>query len=363
MAQLVPTLSGSDYTSADVFTRERERIFHGGWFMALRADTLEPGNRRVVDVAGESVLIARALDGTIYAHANVCRHRGARLCETDSTSRQGSIMCPYHAWTYALDGTLIATPHLSDDEVPKAELSLWSIHTHEWHGFVFVSLASTPPAFDTWMQTYCSELEALERFHLGDLAVAVRTTTVVQANWKILFENYQECLHCTRVHPELVDIVPLYRTGAVSDPDRTDGGVQLMGNSFSQSGTSHLPLLPGVAGDDEHSYFGASALPNLFVDITGTSVIVSILHPNSPTQTTVHTEYLFAPSTIAAQGFDPAEVVDFSELVAAQDYAVCEMVQRGVASSKFTHGMLSPKDELVVSFLGRYRMALGAEHA
>jgi glycine betaine catabolism A len=159
----VKTLSGPDYTSQDVFDLEREQLFHGGWFMAMRADTLAPGNRRVVDIAGESILIARDLNGEIHAHANVCRHRGARLCDSDSLSTQGSLMCPYHAWTYALDGTLIATPHLSNDEVDKSALSLWSIHTRMWQGFIYVCLAATPPDFEGWMQQHCSDILALER--------------------------------------------------------------------------------------------------------------------------------------------------------------------------------------------------------
>ena len=119
MASHVPTLTRADYTDPAVFELERQRLFLGSWYLALRADSLKPGNRRVLDVAGESVLVTRDLDGTLHAFANVCRHRGARLCDADSDSGQGSVMCPYHAWTYALDGRLIATPHLTDDDVDK----------------------------------------------------------------------------------------------------------------------------------------------------------------------------------------------------------------------------------------------------
>jgi Rieske 2Fe-2S family protein len=100
-------------------------------------------------------------------------------------------------------------------------------------------------------------------------------------------------------------------------------------------------------------------LPNFFIDVTGTSVIVTTLFPHSPTSTTVVTDYLFAPEHIAAPDFDPSEIVEFSELVAGQDYSVCEIVQRGVASKHFDHGVLSPKDALVVNFIECYRQALG----
>ena len=350
------TLTSGDYCSPEVFEAEKRQYFHGGWFMALRADTLRPGNRRVVEIAGESVLLARDLRNVIHAHANVCRHRGARLCEEDSSSTQGSLMCPYHAWTYALDGTLIATPHLDNDEVDKSQLSLWRIAVEVWQGFVFVCLSATPPDFAAWMALHCAELTALERYCFGDLEVAVTTRSDVAANWKILVENYQECLHCTRVHPELVEIIPTYRSGWVWDRGRPDGGVTLKnrGNSFTLSGTSQLPILPGLSELDATTYFGCTAYPNMFVDVTGTSAIVTTMFPVGPALTRVVTEYMFAPETIASAEFDPAPVVEFSELVAAQDYAVCERVQRGVSSKFFTAGVLTTKDDLVIAMTQHY---------
>ena len=142
------TLTRHDYLSDEVWQAERAKIFHGGWFLAARGDRLDRGNRTVVDIAGESVLIARDLDGCLHAFANVCRHRGARLCDAHSDTGQGTLMCPYHAWTYALDGFLIATPHLDDDDIDKSTLPLWQYRLSEWQGFVFVSLNPDPPAFE-----------------------------------------------------------------------------------------------------------------------------------------------------------------------------------------------------------------------
>lgn len=358
MAEHLPTLSRNDYWQPEVFAVERQRIFHDRWYLALRADTIRPGGRRVVDVIGESVLITRDLDGALHAFANVCRHRGAQLCDADADSTQGSLMCPYHAWTYALDGRLIATPHLADDEVDKARLSLWRVALAEWEGFVFVSLAASPPDFDVWLATDGADVLALARFGFGGLVTGARTVTAVHANWKVIVENYLECLHCTRVHPELVEVMPIYRSGAVVDDTRHDGGVEVLGNSFTRSGTAKVPLLPGVRGIDEHSYYGGR-FPNAFVDVTGTSVIVSFLHPKAPDLTEVVAEYLFAPDTVVAADFDPSDILEFSELVAAQDFRVCEMVQRGVASQRFTSGALSPKDESVVAWIDWYLAARG----
>lgn len=351
------TLTRHDYLSDEVYELERQRIFHGGWMLAARADRLQPGNRTVVELAGESVLLTRDLGGQLHALANVCRHRGARLCYQHSDTGQGSLMCPYHAWTYALDGRLIATPHLDDTEVDKATLPLWGYHVREWQGFVFVSVAADPPPFEQWMSTHCAELMALERYRFGDLQVAVTTSCDIQANWKIVVENYQECLHCTRVHPELVELVPLYRTGWVTDHSRDDGGVALArGHSMAAAATT-LPLLPGIGGIDAQSYYGGTIFPNGFIDVTGTCAIVSTLFPKGPNLTTMTMEFMFAPATIAAAGFDPTPVVEFNELVAAQDNVVCERVHQGVSSRAFDHGVLTAKDAFVIAFTQHYLAA------
>ncbi len=354
------TLTTADYLSDEVYAVERERIFHGGWMFAARADRIRRGNRTVVDLAGESVLLTCDLDGEFHALANVCRHRGARLCDQHNDSGQGSLMCPYHAWTYALDGQLIATPHLDDTEVDRASLPLWRHHVRNWQGFLFVSTAKQPPAFDDWMALHCADLLALERFHMADLRVAHTSTAEVAANWKIIVENYQECLHCTRVHPELVAQIPIYRTGWVVDHTRDDGGVTIVGDYSTGYGQgAGMPPLPGISEVDRHSYFGASSFPNLFVDISGNCAVVTSLFPNGPSSTTLVMEFMFAPEVIDGPGFDPGPIIEFNELVAAQDNLVCERVQQGVSSSAFTTGVLTPKDALVIAFNKQYLNARG----
>lgn len=354
------TLTRHDYLSDEVFEIERERIFHRGWFLVGRGDPLLTGNRRVVDVAGESVLVVRDLDGTVRAFANVCRHRGAKLCDGASDSRQGSVMCPYHAWTYALDGALIATPHLSADEVDRSSLPLWQYHAHEWEGFLFVSLAADPPPFDEWLADDAAELLRLGRFRFGELVVGARSECDIAANWKIVVENYQECLHCALVHPELVEAVPIYRTGWVTDRTRDDGGVTFVSaGGFAFDRGPQLPLLPGVDGTDATSYYGGTIFPNGFIDVAGSSAILSTLYPKGPHCTTMVMEYLFAPDTLADPSLDISGVVEFNDLVAAQDNMVCERVHQGVSSKAFTHGVLTTKDEYVVHFTHHYLQRRG----
>lgn len=353
------TLTRHDYLSDEVWAAERAKIFHSGWMLAGAGQRLQRGNRTVVDLAGESVLLTRDLDGRLHALANVCRHRGARLCEGHDASAQGSLMCPYHAWTYALDGRLIATPHLDDSDVDRASHPLWRYHVREWEGLVFVSLAPDPPQFDGWLQEHAREMLKLQRF-MGGLQVVATTRCDIAANWKIVVENYQECLHCTRVHPELVDLVPLYRTGWVTDHTRDDGGVSLVRGSTMSSQPIDLPRLPGASDLDHTSYFGATVFPNGFLDVTGPNVVVSTLYPDGPHRTVMTMDFLFHPDAIATPGFDPQPIIDFNVLVGNQDNDVCEMVHRGVSSLAFDHGVLTPKDEYVIWFTEHYRRTMAA---
>src|SRR5262249_25299071 len=150
-----------------------------------------------------------------------------------------------------------------------------------------------------------------ERFGpLGELRVAERTVTEVAANWKLLIENYNECLHCPTVHPELVRVVPTYRRGEVIEGDRADGGVSIAdgGTSFTADGKSSLPVMPGFAETDVSSIYSASVFPNMFLDISATSTVATCLLPRGPEHTTVVAEYLFRPEVIETPGFDPAEI-------------------------------------------------------
>ena len=351
------TLPGTDYHDEAIFELERKTIFHRVWYCVGRVDALQPGDRQVVDIAGESVLIVCDRELNLYAHANVCRHRGAQLCAESGPGPKGSITCPYHAFSYAMDGRMIATPNVDPAELDRSELSLWKIALETWQGFIFVSLAADPPTLLEWFASHpdTSPLQ-FARHEMASLRSGRRTVSEVDANWKILVENYMECLHCPKVHPELVDVVPFYRDGSVTDVTRADGGVALLagGTGFTPGGQSSLPTLRSMTASDVEDYFGLAVFPNLMLDITGTCIMATMLHPRSAGHTTVVTEYLFDPDVVDAPGFDPSPVVDFNELVGRQDYEVCEMVQRGVRSSRFTHGVLAEKDSLITEVNVRY---------
>lgn len=355
------TLSGPDYCSEDVFDLEKERIFHRGWCFLSTAAAVPAGTKRVVRLAGEDVILSRDRHGKFHTMANTCRHRGATLCEPTeptelSCAGPQSIQCPYHAWTYSLDGRLLSTPRVDAAEVDRDTSGLWQYRVAVWNGLVFVCMSAETEPLEDYIAAHSPNLLQFSSIPIADLHLTERTVTEVAANWKIIIENYKECLHCPIVHPELVDLIPVYKTGDVVDHDRADGSVELSGGgiSFSESGTAPLPVIPGLADGEETVYRGTTVFPNMFLDVTGTSVIITAMFPTSATTTTVVGEYLFAPEVADSQTYDTSDVVEFSELVFAQDNVVCELVQTGVASKSFTSGILTSKDAGIAAFIDQY---------
>lgn len=355
------TLPGRDYHDPDVFALERERIFFREWVYVGRADEApEPGDFITADVTGESVLLVRGKDGELRGFYNVCRHRGSRICDGESSGRlRGAIKCPYHAWSYSFDGRLIGTPLVGKDEIDRDSLSLWPVAVDVWQGFVFVNLGQPAESVRESFERQTDKPLQYERWNMDELRTARRTVSEVGANWKVIVENYNECLHCPTVHPELVAVAPTFRKGEVFEEGRDDWGVSIVagGVGYTATGTTTLPVMPGLDEKSASSMYGASVFPNMFIDLTGTVVIATRIQPRGPEHTTMTTDYLFRPEVIDDPSFDPTEVVEFSELVAHQDYTVCERVQLGVRSRAFEHGIYAEKDALPYAFNQTYLAA------
>jgi Rieske 2Fe-2S family protein len=355
MQHVMKTLPGQDYIDPKVFELERQKIFFRSWFYAGREEqAISIGQWFTIDVVGESVIIMRNDDGQLQAFYNVCRHRGSRLCDEKSGQTKGSIVCPYHNFCYNHQGELIATPRT---EMDKSGLSLWPVHVDVWQGFVFVNLSEEPPiSLRESLAAHFDEPLKFERFELDKLKIGYRVEAVVNANWKIILENYLECLHCPAVHPELVRTIKTYQTGWVIQEGRDDGGVSLPegGTGYSREGKSNLSVNPCMTDLEVNSIYGGAIPPNVTLDIGATGVMIIQLLPISPLQTRVVDTFLFNAVDVDSKDFDPSAVVDFNELVSRQDYAVCERVQKGVSSKAFTHGVFAEKDIYVYEFVKRY---------
>ncbi len=360
-----PTLTGADYTSQAVYEEERERLFFERWFCIGRAAELgEAGEFVVKDVAGESVFVVRNRDGDLRAFYNVCAHRGTKLLDDEPGCGNigKALKCPYHAWSYDLDGRLLATPNVHEDELfERADYPLHAVAVDEHGGFLFVCLAAEPRSLDEHLRDSNETITDFDRYRMGELRLGRRLTYDVAANWKIVVENYNECLHCPTIHPELVQVVPIYRKGEVWDGETRDGGNLMFegATSFSATGASDLPKFPGLLPEDYGMYYGAFQFPNLMVNMHPDSVMAYVVYPKGPGRTLVLSEFYFREEALALPGFDPSPTVDLWDLISQQDWAVCERAQLGVSSRSFRSGVFPRKDRLLFDFNQRWRRALG----
>ena len=360
-----PTLSGLDYSSAAVWAEERERLFFGGWFCIGRAaEVPATGDYLVGDVAGESVFVVRNREGELRAFYNVCAHRGTRLLDEDPGcgTLGKALKCPYHAWSYDLNGQLLATPNVHEDEAfERAAHTLSAIAVGEYAGFLFVSLAENPRSLRDHLLDSNETITDFDRYRMGELVLARRIRYDVAANWKIVVENYNECLHCPQIHPELVQVIPLYRKGEVWDGETRDGGNEMAAGmtSFTATGASDLPKFPDLLPVDYGMYYGAFQFPNLMVNLHPDSVMAYLVYPKAPDRTVVISEFYFRPEAMAMPGFDPSPTVDLWDLISRQDWTVCERAQLGVSSRSYRSGVYPRQDRLLFDFNERWRRAMG----
>ncbi len=353
-----PALPGRDYHDSGVFELERRRIFHRKWFCVGREEQAPlRGDFFVIDVIDESILVVRGDDLVLRAFYNVCRHRGSELREGTGQFKS-VIKCPYHSWCYALDGRLVGTPNVGRDEgLDRQSYGLHPVALETWEGFVFVNLGTESGSLLASLREEIDEPLSYERYRMAELTVGRRIVYDVRANWKILIDNFNECLHCPGIHPELAKIVPIYRKGMVIE-ERDDGGTGVRlaegARTFSFDGTSGLPAFPGLSEEDIGMYYGFTAFPNLLANLLSDTVMTYLLLPSAPDRTRVVSEYLFRPEVASRADFDPSPVVSFLDLVSRQDWAVCERAQRGVRSRAFDRGVLPWNDRLLHVFAQRY---------
>lgn len=362
-----PTLAGVDYTSGEVYAVEREQVWFGGWVCIGRAEEIpDPGDYLVRDLAGESIFVTRNRAGEIRGFYNVCAHRGTKLLDDEpACGHVGKVFkCPYHAWSYDLDGRLVGTPNLDEDEqFLRDDYPLHAIGAETYAGFLFVNLAQ-PAARRPLAEHLRDGTESItnfERYRLDELRLGRRLVYEVAANWKIIVENYNECLHCPTVHPELVQIVPLYRFGEVWDGETPDDGNWMVdgATSFTRTGRSELPPFPELRPDDYRMYSGTFQFPNLMLNLHPDAAMTYLLLPRGPGHTTVVSEYLFRPETIASPDFQPDPVVELWDLISKQDWTICERAQTGVSSRSYRSGVYPRKDRFLFEFNEQYRRALG----
>lgn len=339
------TLPGPYFSDPAIFAREQDRIFSEMWVCTGRADDIpHPGDYYLVNLGRESVVVIRGRDQHVRAFLNVCRHRGARLRVEPCGNAGAVIQCKYHAWSYGLDGRLLGAPNIATDEaLNRDDFGLLPVHTAVWEGLVWLSLAEraepVTAQVEPPLRKRFGSLEIFNRYTVGELTVGRRIEYDVNANWKLIVENFMECYHCGPVHPELTRLLPAFRQGTSYQGIPGQGTAFAADiTAFTLSGTGQRPRLPGLGADDDRLYYGFVLWPNVFVNLLPDHVILHTLLPVAPDRSRVVCDWLFHPSDLARPDFDASDTVDIFDVVNRQDWEVCELTQLGMTSRAYAAG-------------------------
>lgn len=347
------TLPAEAYVSPEAFSWEQANLFEGSWVCVGRgADLAHPGDQKAIRIGSEGILLARTQQGELSAFYNVCRHRGHELLEPGATRNLRAIKCPYHAWVYGLDGALAGAPRFGDlPGFDKADWPLVPVRVAEWHGWVFVNASGDAPE----LAEHVGNLDELvSPWDPAHLVLAERHGYMVQANWKGLAENYQECYHCPSIHPALCEVTP---TDSGANYPQTGcwvgGSMELKPHAATMSftGESKGVPVPGLHGRQLREVYYFGLFPNLLISLHPDYVMTHRMEPLAPDRTRVECEWLFPPEAASDPDFDPSYAAEFWDVTNREDWLACESVQRGLASRGQRQGPFARSEDEVHAFM------------
>jgi Rieske 2Fe-2S family protein len=340
------------FVSPDIFTKEQAEIFSKEWLLVGHQSQIpNAGDYIVQRVNRESLIVIRDRSAKIHGFFNVCRHRGSRLIE-DNCGNRVAIQCPYHAWTYGLDGRLIGAPHM--DEVPefeKADYPLHPVHLELWEGFIFVNLKKNPEPLQKWFAPLSGKFS---HWNMSILQPAKRIEYDVHANWKLMFENYSECYHCPGVHPQLQKVSPYDSAENDLREGPFLGGFMKInpGKSLTMSGSACAAFVGKIENLQQVFYY--SIFPNMLLSLHPEYVMVHQLWPQSPERTLIVCDWLFHPDAFKRKDFNPDDAIEFWDIVNKQDWHVCELSQQGISSRAYEPGPYSARESIPAAWDREY---------
>ena len=345
------TLPQRYYTDPVCFQREMEAIHFDMWLCAGRSSQIpDAGDYFLRQFANASVIITRDDQGNIRAFHNVCRHRGTMLCQQDEGKFAGRIQCQYHAWTYKLDGTLAIAPHMEKVQgFCEADYPLNAIATADWDGHIFINLSTRPIPF----QQHLAGLDKkFAPWRMAELQMVERRVYHLKANWKLIIQNYSECLHCPIVHP-LLQKQSHYMSGDNEPPQPTylGGRMDLREGvqTLTMDGSTNRGSLPGLSTDAQRHVYYYCILPNFFLNLHPDYMLTFTIWPKAADQTDIICEWHFHPEEIRKPGFNPQDAVEFWDITNKQDWALSDLAQQGISSKGYQPGPYSNREELLLA--------------
>ena len=351
------TIIPEAYTDEQFYRLEQERVFANSWVpVAITAQVQKPGDIKVVEVAGQSIILTRNKEGELRAFYNVCRHRGAMMLDKDCTKVRGArIRCPYHSWAYDLNGKCIGTPLFEGSDIPEEmqgafsmggvdqftrdDYPLFSVHVDSWAYFIFVNLAENPAP----LAEQLGDLpERLAPYRLEEWVVCRESEFIFKANYKLVGENFMEYYHLPWVHPELIKV------SRMEDHYRWQGRGMYTGmmtwpiSAGDEGGWLGLPPMSGLEGQYLESARFIWLFPNASMSVMPNHTFVMITRPDGPAYTVEETYILVHPESLENEGAEAEldQLTEFWTLVNNQDIDIVEKVQAGLTMQPYRGGRM-----------------------
>ncbi|MFT4184522.1 MAG: aromatic ring-hydroxylating dioxygenase subunit alpha [Rhizobium sp.] len=361
------------YTDPDYFKLDMEMIYYRDWlFIGHDCEVPRAGNYFTVQIGDYPVVIVRGRDQVIRAFHNSCRHRGSRVCSSERGS-SAKLVCPYHQWTYELNGSLLFARHMPED-FDKEQFSLKPVHCESVGGYIFICLAEQAPDFAPFramVEPY------LARHRLGETKVAFESTIIEKGNWKLVWENNRECYHCAANHPELCRTYPEAPSatgvqGAKDDPviaahwakcEAVDLPSEFRMSPTGQFRAARMPLIQDaesytmsgkravhrpLANDLLESHIGTLLLfhyPTTWNHVLADHAITFRVLPLGPEQTQVTTKWLVNKDAVEGVDYRLDELTHVWTETNDQDRRIVEENAFGIRSPAYEPGPYSPEDE------------------
>jgi phenylpropionate dioxygenase-like ring-hydroxylating dioxygenase large terminal subunit len=332
------TLPYAWYSDPEVLRREQERIFRSAWQYAGHTGQLpESGGFFSAHAGRTPVVVTRARDGVLRAFLNVCRHRGFPVAAGQGARE--ALQCPYHAWTYGLDGRLRAAPRSEEEaDFPQDELGLVPVAVGTWGPFVFVNASPDPEPLADALGSMPGQVAELG-LDVDELVHHHRWETELDANWKIVCENFLECYHCQVAHPGFAEVIDVSADAYALD---ANGRLSSQYGPVRESGRAKMDVGGALPRSQFHFLW-----PNLTVNIFPGRPNVSIgpVVPRTPERTYRFLDYFFGADAEEAWIDD---LLAFDDQVGREDRNLVESVQRGVASGALERGVLMSRSEQLI---------------
>jgi Rieske 2Fe-2S family protein len=380
------------FSDEEIYRRDLERVWREGWLFAGHSCEIPKiGDYFTLQVDADSVIVIRADSGHIHAIHNVCRHRGSMICD-ESAGHVSRLVCPYHQWTYGLDGSLLACRGMQED-LDKSQFGLKRVCLEEVEGLLFISLAAEPSSFGPAREALAPLLKP-QGFRRARVAKAV--DYLVKANWKLVWENNRECYHCNLNHPQYIkanfdhyntdDAAPRIReqmtqaaakveakwaeaglaathkdTGMTTFPD-AERNIWFSANrtplvegwvSETMDGQQSAPLM-GDYKDPDVGTLRMRTLPNFWNHSSCDHGVSTRLLPAGPQLTAIRVWWLVDANAVEGRDYDLKKLMPFWQLTSEQDWQICERQQRGVSSSAYVPGPYSTYKEYNVEGFVRW---------